>query len=225
MKLLQERMGYQFQDEGLLLQALTHKSFHNEHPEASGGDNERFEFLGDAVLDLALSDYLMKIYPQVNEGVLSKVRASLVNEAVLAELAKEFKCQSLLRLGRGETQSGGSDKPRLLASAFEALVGALYLDAGFERSRQFVCQVFESRVKDMDPDKDFQSDYKTRLQELSQEQFKQTPAYQLVGEHGPDHDKTFVIQVAIGERKLAEGQGKSKKQAEQAAAKIALEEI
>ena len=218
----QQRIGYQFNDITLLEQALTHKSFHNEQGEESRGHNERLEFLGDAVLDLTLSDYLMHKYSEATEGELSKVRASLVNETVLAEVARSFEMNRLLRLGKGEILTKGSEKPRLLASTFEAFVGAYYLDAGFEKVKGFIEGVFEKNLLKMDLKQGYSTDFKTRLQELTQEKFKTTPKYNIVEELGPDHEKTFIVSVTINDEHEFRGEGKSKKQAEQGAASEAL---
>ncbi len=220
---LQEKLGYEFKDPDLLARALTHKSFHNENSTVSKGDNERLEFLGDAVLDLVLSDLLMKRFPDLTEGDLSKIRASLVNEAVLAELALEFGLDGQLRLGRGEILTGGASKPRILASSIEALIGCFYLDAGFTDCQLWVERLFEPRLVALDLTRHFATDYKTRLQEFSQEKHKAVPLYVVIKEEGPDHEKTFFVEVRIGDQLLGSGQGKSKKLAEQESARRALE--
>lgn len=220
----QIKIGYTFKDQNLLLQAFTHKSYHNEiGAELSCGHNERLEFLGDAVLDLALSDILMRTFVQLAEGDLSKLRASLVNETVLAELAQEYGTQEIIRLGRGELNSGGAAKPRLLGSAFEAFLGAFYLDAGFDKTREFIEKLFASRLASLDLQNFFKADYKTRLQEWVQEKHKQVPEYVIISESGPDHSKIFEVEVRVLGQAWARGQGKSKKQAEQEAARAALE--
>lgn len=220
---LSERLKREFRDPALLEQALTHKSFHNENINISRGHNERLEFLGDAVLDLALSDILMRLYPAQHEGELSKLRASLVNEAILAEVASEFEFSKYMRLGRGELQTGGAQKPRLLASVFEAFVGALYLDAGFNETLRLLEAIFTPRIQQLDGQVHFARDYKTRLQELTQETHRLAPLYVILEETGPDHDKNFVVQVKVADKEIAVGQGRSKKQAEQEAARLALE--
>ncbi len=225
MTTFQKLIGYQFADEKLLEQAMTHKSYYNESGGKLAGHNEKLEFLGDAVLDLCLGHILFEKYPQLDEGQLSKVRASLVNEQFLMEFAKTLKLNETLLLGRGEENSGGREKPRLLASVFEAFIGSLYLDAGFEKSFQIVGQLFEQAVANIDLEHHFTTDYKTRLQERFQEIHKSTPVYKVVGEDGPDHEKTFCVELLLNNQKVAEGIGKSKKQAEQAAAKIALEKL
>lgn len=222
---LEESLGYVFNDKALLEQALTHKSYFNENSSSSCGHNECLEFLGDAVIDLVLSDLLMIAHPQLKEGQLSKARASLVNETTLAVIAKNYVLNKELRLGKGEQASGGANKPRLLASAFEALVGALYKDAGFLKCHELLKSVFEKFIAEINMDNHFESDYKTRLQEVTQEKLKKTPEYILVEELGPDHQKVFNVEVRLGNRVLALGEGKSKKAAEQAAAKKGLEVV
>ena len=216
---LQQKLGYSFAAPGLLLRALTHVS----HERADGiGHNEVLEFLGDAVLDLAISDLLMRGYPERSEGDLSKMRAALVNASTLAEKAARLDLGSLLRLGKGEERSGGRTKSSILAGAFEALLGAVYQDGGFDAAHGLVARFFAADVKEK---KLGQQDYKTRLQEISQLLFRAPPAYRIVAESGPDHDKHFVTEIAIGGKVLAKGEGKTKKQAEQQAAKKALGEL
>ncbi len=216
-----------FRNDELLLQALTHKSFSNENKDKikSSLHNERLEFLGDAVLDLVLSDYLMSEFPELNEGDLSKIRAGLVNESVLSQVALELELHNQLKLGKGELQTGGLKKPRLLASVFEAVIGAYYLDSGFIATKHFVTETFRARVQDTNPLIKNGTDFKTQLQEVMQERFKRTPTYVVARSDGPDHDKTFFVCVYLDKKKLAEGFGKSKKQAEQVAAQAALKEI
>jgi ribonuclease III len=214
-----------FKNPALLLQAFTHKSFHNENLKDSVGDNERLEFLGDAVLDLVLSDHLFHANSEMSEGELSKIRASLVNETTLAEVAQEMRLGDHLKLGRGETQSGGALKPRLLASGFEALTGAIYLDQGYAAVKSFLLEKFAAKMAALDTQVHYRSDYKTRLQEKVQEVHRRTPAYELVKEEGPDHDKTFSVNILLDNKILGSGSGKSKKQAEQEAARVALERL
>jgi ribonuclease-3 len=222
----EQKIGYAFANPALLEQAFTHKSYQNERQlDLTSTHNERLEFLGDAVLDLALSDYLMRVFPEANEGELSKIRASLVNESILAEVAKAYDMSQRLRLGKGEILTKGAEKPRLLASCFEAVMGALYLDAGFDRVNAFVEDVFKDFVANLDPKNGYVSDFKTRLQEVTQEKFKKTPVYCILGETGPDHDKIFKVEVQVQKDLVFEGEGKSKKQAEQAAAEKAIKEL
>jgi ribonuclease-3 len=218
-----QKFNYRFRNDKLLHQALTHKSAHYESPEASPGHNEKLEFLGDAVLDLVLSAMLLEAFPADTEGNLSKKRASLVNETVLHQVALELAIPDVLRLGKGEAQSGGSLKPRLLASAFEALVGALFLDGGYEPAERLVRQSFARHLLNWNSEADFKDDYKTRLQEEVQKLFRSTPSYELEKEEGPAHDRVFHVKLVIRKKLISRGSGKSKRQAEQEAARLALE--
>lgn len=218
---IEARLDYRFKNAGLLLQALTHKSFAYEQ-RAPEFHNEKLEFLGDAVLDLVLGEFLFELYPAENEGALSKKRASLVNEESLARLAMALDLASHLRLGKGETHSGGATKPRLLASAWEALAGALYMDGDFAETKRVLRAIFLPAIQALDLDVDFAADYKTRVQEIAQKELKSTPVYELVGEDGPAHDRVFTVAVKIRDQEYARGSGRSKKQAEQQAAKEAL---
>lgn len=221
----EEIIGYTFKSQDLLRQALTHKSYHNEHTKKSPGHNERLEFLGDAVLDLSLSTELMKRFSEFSEGELSKARASLVNEKALSELATEIKLDQFLYLGKGETQTGGAMKPRLLACAVEALLGAVFLDSNYENANEITLRLYKSRLENFDTEVHFKSDYKTRLQEKLQGEHKQSPVYELEKEIGPDHDKVFHVILKISDQIVSRGAGRSKKQAEQEAAKLAWESL
>jgi ribonuclease-3 len=226
MTTLESALSYDFRDPELLRQALTHKSFHHECPDqALLGHNERLEFLGDAVLDLALSDLLFRRFPEENEGTLSKWRASLVNEDALSKIALKLNLDQEMLLGRGELKTGGGSKPRLLACAMEAVIGAVYLDAGLSASVDWVQSFFAKSIENLNHHSLADRDFKTRFQEVSQQMFRLTPSYKLVEQQGPDHDKVFFVQVIVGERVLASGCGKSKKMAEQEAARLALEAI
>lgn len=220
---LEKNLGYVFQKPELLRQALTHKSFHYESREPSAGHNEKLEFLGDTVISLILSELLMETFPADDEGRLSKKRASLVNEVVLCRLAKRLDLASHMHLGKGEQQSGGDQKPRLLASLYEALFGAIFLDGGFEKARGLARGHFLELIREMPAEDDFSQDYKTKLQEEVQSILKEAPLYALVSEKGPSHDRTFEIEVMIRGRGLAKASGKSKKAAEQEAARLALD--
>jgi ribonuclease III len=209
--LLETRLAYAFRDRARLESALTHKSYVNENPSWARADNERMEFLGDAVLDLVVGHLLMEAQPTRNEGELSKTRASIVNELGLAEVAAE--------LGLGEEQSGGRRKPSVLADACEALVAAVYLDGGFDAAFAVVRHLFGVRV--LACGEAGASDYKTRLQERAARRRMQV-RYAVTDERGPDHDKTFEIAATIGDREYARGTGKTKKEAEQRAAELAL---
>ena len=211
---LESALAHRFVRPEHLTEALTHRSF------GEGANNEKLEFLGDAVLALAMADLLMARFPEAREGDLSKMRASLVNAEVLARKARELQLGRWLRLGKGEDKSGGRDKPSILAATYEALLGAVYLDGGYEAARSVVAGHFAA---DVDAHATLgQRDYKTQLQELTQRLFRETPSYTLVEESGPDHEKRFVSEIAIGGRTCGRGVGRSKKTAEQAAAMEAL---
>ena len=216
---LQEELGYRFKDPALLVRSLTHVSYERQKSE---GHNEVLEFLGDAVLDLAVSDLLMRKNPEKPEGVLSKMRAALVNATALAEKAANLDLGSLMRIGKGEELSGGRSKPSILAGAFEAVLGAVYRDGGYQPAQQVVERYFGA---DVTAKRLGQHDYKTRLQEISQMLFRAPPVYQVVSETGPDHEKFFVTEITVGGNVLGKGEGRSKKQSEQAAAKKALHEL
>lgn len=216
---LQEELGYRFKDPALLVRSLTHVSYERQKSE---GHNEVLEFLGDAVLDLAVSDLLMRKNPEKPEGVLSKMRAALVNATALAEKAANLDLGSLMRIGKGEELSGGRSKPSILAGAFEAVLGAVYRDGGYQPAQQVVERYFGA---DVTAKRLGQHDYKTRLQEISQMLFRAPPVYQVVSETGPDHEKFFVTEITVGGNVLGKGEGRSKKQSEQAAARKALHEL
>lgn len=216
---MQKELGYSFKDPALLLRCLTHVSYERKKSE---GHNEVLEFLGDAVLDLAVSDLLMRRNPGKSEGVLSKMRAALVNSTVLAEKAHQLNFGPLLRIGKGEELSGGRSKESILAGAFEAVLGGIYQEGGYEAARRVVDRFFAADVTTKTLG---QHDYKTRLQEISQMLFHAPPIYRIVSETGPDHEKLFVTEIAVGGKVLGKGAGKSKKQSEQEAAKKALREL
>ena len=216
---LEKELGYSFSDSALLLRCVTHVSYGRDRGESH---NETLEFLGDAVLDLAVSDLLMRRFPEKSEGDLSRMRASLVNSTTLAEKAEKLNLGKLLRMAKGEERSGGRKKESILAGAFEAILGGIYWDGGYEAARRVVENYFASDVKEKNLGL---QDYKTRLQEISQMLFRAPPAYRLVAESGPDHEKRFVTEINVGGKILGRGEGKSKKQAEQEAAKKALEEL
>ena len=221
---LEESLGYRFADVGLLENALTHRSFVNENPALPFGDNERLEFLGDAVLELTITDMLLRKFPDYAEGHLSKLRASVVNEQPLAEMARRFRLGEFLLLGRGEESSGGRRKTSLLANAFESVIAAMFLDAGFDRTAAFIGRLFAPLIGEGAAPAVYR-DYKTAVQEVCQIRFRDVPRYVLVSEAGPDHDKRFETSLVIGERVIATGTGRNKKEAEQQAAKAALEAL
>lgn len=223
-KTLQKALGYSFKKQALLARAMTHKSYANEQRMPSDQHNERLEFLGDAVLELAVSELLMKRYPDFSEGDLSKMRAAIVNEKQLASLSRGFGLGDHLYLGKGEDQTSGREKSSLLADAYEAVLGAIYMDRGFKKASE-VIQKHYLELLDSSPLESFYQDYKTELQEQSQSLFRAIPRYRLVAESGPDHDKIFQIEISIRNEVMGRGTGRSKKQAEQEAAKEALQKI
>jgi len=224
---LQERLGYTFGDQSILLQALTHTSYGHECLQSlpvALRDNERLEFLGDAVLDVIISDLLLESFPSAAEGQLSKMRAAVVNEKTLAQVTKDIKLHEVLRLGKGEEQTGGRDKPSILSSTFEALIAAIYLDGGFSAVYPVVRHIFSLFFINENEIIGFY-DHKSQLQEIVQARFKVTPTYHLIGAEGPDHAKTFQIEVRMKNELLGVAFGNSKKEAEQSAAKAALDAI
>lgn len=218
---LQMRLGYGFADETLLTAALTHKSFANESGDASVAHNERLEFLGDAVLDLVVSQYLFEHLPGFNEGDMSRIRSEVVSERSLSEVANRLDLGRYLHLGRGEERSGGRGKASLLANALEAVFGAVFRDGGFQAAQRVIKSLLDDEIH-LSSRRKSGIDYKTRLQEYFQGRFGRPPAYQLVAAQGPDHDRTYRIAVLFDDQVIGEGQGRSKKAAEQAAACVAL---
>ena len=218
---LYEALGYTFRDPALALQAFRHSSYVNEHVGASLEDNERLEFLGDAVLDLAVSHLLMEKNRAANEGELSRFRSMVVDEAGLHDVATRLELGRYLLLGKGEDQSLGRQKPSILADVTEALIGAVYLDGGFDVTKKVIEKLFAPLLKRLETD-DLVQDFKSLLQEFTQQAFKSLPKYRLTEETGPAHDKVFRIALAVNGIVMAEGKGKSKKEAEQHAAKEAF---
>jgi ribonuclease III len=214
------RLGLEALDPVHGLAALTHKSYVNEHRD-EGADNERLEFLGDAVVDLAVSHRLMERFPDADEGELSKLRALLVNEETLARVARHLGLGGLLRMGRGEEMTGGRDKSSVLADALEAVIGAVYLSSGLPGALSVVDRLFGDLLQGVAEGKSGE-DWKTRLQELVQTRLRQSPRYRVVSEEGPDHSKTFEVEVTVGTELFARARGRSKKEAEQAAARETL---
>lgn len=212
-----------FNDWELLEIALTHKSYAIErgHPMSH---SQRLEFLGDAVLNMVVSEYLYKRYPKYDEGELSKLRAIVVSEDVISEKAREIGLGKYIRLGRGEEHTGGRQRASILADTMEALIGAIYLDKGLDIARTFVIQLLADEIEEISKE-EYERDYKTSLQELTQKRFKTIPVYETLGQYGPDHDKTFEVVVKIKGIVVGRGIGGNKRRAEQAAAKEALEKI
>ena len=215
------RVGHSFADPTLLERAMAHRSW---CAETTGEDpNERLEFLGDAVLGLVVTDHVYRMYPYLPEGELAKVRASVVNSASLAEVAAELDLGAALLLGKGEDLSGGREKPSILADAMEAVIGAVYLDGGWDAAEKLVMRLVGERIAEAAIGPGGQ-DYKTRLQELGARRFDQLPRYEVLDE-GPDHAKRFFATVHLGDRVCGAGEGRSKKQAEQAAARVAWQSL
>jgi ribonuclease III len=218
---ISSKLGYTFKEPSLLEEAFRHASYANEMADSEFPDNERLEFLGDAVLDLVISHVLMDIFPDAKEGDLSKYRASVVDEKGLCQVARELGLGELILLGKGEALSGGRHKPSILANTLEALVGALYLDAGFSRTKEIVYERFRPHLAEIVQGIN-NRDYKSLLQEHTQEWDRTRPQYVLVEESGPAHDRTFKVALQLKGEIIALGVGKSKKQAEQIAAKEGL---
>ena len=218
---LSKRLGRAFTDPELLQRAMAHRSWCAENPGA--GSNERLEFLGDAVLGLVVTAHVYRQYPDLPEGHLAQVRASVVNSATLAETAEGLGLGAYLLLGKGEDQSSGREKPTILADAIEAVIGAVYLDGGWEAAEDLVLGLLGDRISEAAAGPGA-SDYKTRLQELAARQFEELPRYEVVGD-GPDHAKHFAATVMLKGEALGVGHGRSKKQAEQAAARVAWETL
>ena len=210
-----------FNDLNLLIEALTHRSYLNEHREYEGSHNERLEFLGDAVLELATTDFLFKKFPTKPEGELTAYRAALVNTVSLAESAQALGINNYLLLSKGEAKDTGRARDVILADAFEAIIGAIYLDSGYASAEAFIAGHIFSKIDDVITRRSYQ-DAKSRFQEAAQEKRGVTPAYETLSEVGPDHDKRFTVGVYIGNEEIARGEGNSKQEAEQVAAQNAL---
>jgi len=221
---LQTALAYRFTNHLLLEEALTHKSYVNEQKAVAGLHNERLEFLGDAVLSLIVSENLAALLPQSPEGALSKLKGRLVSEAVLASLARRLSLGSCLRLGRGEELSKGREKDSLLADALEAVIAAVHLDGGVDAARHVVATLFAEEFSHVVTQQHLPGadDYKTQFQEWCQKRFDSLPHYAVVRESGPDHDKLFEVEVTVNDEVVGTGAGRSKKEAEQSAAKQAL---
>lgn len=218
---LETKLSITFSNQTLLLEAFTHSSYVNEHHRKNLANNERLEFLGDAVLELLVSDYLFHRYPELQEGDLTRMRANIVCEESLFHFAEKLELSKYVLLGKGEERTGGRNRQALLADVFEALLGALYLDQGIEACRQFLDEhVFSDEAIDVFS---YVMDYKTKLQELVQENKGSTLSYAIISETGPSHRKTFVAEVVVNGTMKSTGTGRTKKEAEQQAAKKMLE--
>lgn len=221
LSILEAKLNYRFSNQALIEEAMTHSSYANEKGGKKRPHNERLEFLGDSVLSLIISDYLFHRYPHLPEGELTKVRAAVVCEPTLAEYASRWSLGDFITFGRGEAQTGGKTRPSILADAFEAVIAAVYLDGGFSKTQKLVLDTMESAIKDAVGGKIF-TDYKTALQEWIQARKPQKIQYVIVDTKGPDHKKSFCAQVFVDDTVLGSGEGRSKKEAEQGAAKVAL---
>ena len=219
LRAFEEAMGYHFQDEALLRLALTHCSFNGN----VGQNNQRLEFLGDAVLEFVISEKLYK-QSHTEEGQMTRMRANVVCEASLAEAAKRLSLGALLQLGKGEEGSGGREKPSILADTMESIMGAIYLDGGMEPARQFILQCLGHKTETA-MEHGGGADYKTQLQHVCSVRFAEVPKYELVSQQGPAHERVFVVQAVVHGKECGSGRGKSKKEAEQNAAKAALDRL
>ena len=222
LKHLQEIIDYNFNDITLLVKSMTHSSYANEKIRNADSSNERLEFLGDSLLGMTVALLIYSLEPDLSEGKMTKLRAELVCEGNLANVAKELDLGSYLLLGRGEENGGGRNRPSILSDAFEALIAAMYLDGGYKPIERLIFKHFTPGVKN--PTNIFK-DYKTKLQEMIQGKSDQKLNYVIINEQGPDHEKTFSIEVKIGEKTIGIGKGKSKKLAEQDAARSALDNL
>ena len=217
-KALEKALNYKFKQDDLITEALTHKSYKKPY------NNERLEFLGDAVLDLIVGEYLFKKFPKEDEGLLSKIRASLVNEKGFTRLALEINVGDAILISSAEENNQGRTKPSLLSNAFEAIIGAIYLESGIEVAAEIAIRLIENSYETIDLNS-LSKDFKTTLQELTQADFGETPTYKMVRSFGPDHKKEFEIAVELQNKVIASAIGKSKKEAQQKAAEIALKTL
>lgn len=224
MRTLEDALGYHFKNEALLREALRHSSYANEHHGGESVSNERLEFLGDSVLGFVTAEFLFRLHPDAPEGDLTRIRARLVCEESLHEVAKRLKLGEYLCLGRGEETGGGRERASILADATEAVIAAVYLDGGIDEACALIHRMLLDDVREVRA-AEKRVDYKTALQELVQRKPGRTLSYRLTGESGPDHDKTFTVAVLLGDDVAGTGSGRSKKEAEQMAARDALEKL
>jgi len=221
---LQQTLGVSFNDPSFLEQALVHSSYFNENPGIAPADNERLEFMGDAILGFIIAEELYKRFSQFSEGELTKLRSSLVRRDALARMARAIKLGNYLYLGKGEETSGGRRKPANLAGALEALIAAIFLDRGLAAARDFILRSTDKELNKV-LSRGIEADYKSRLQEITQAKQQKTPAYRIIEAVGPAHDRRFTVEVRVGDRVLGRGSGKSKKAAEAEAARSALDQL
>jgi ribonuclease-3 len=221
---VQEKIGYSFSNPEYLKRALTHSSYANEMKSEKILHNERLEFLGDSVLGIVVSDHLFSAYPELAEGELTKIRARVVCERTLGEIAKRLDLGGFMFFGRGEEATGGRERISILADALEALIAAIYLDGGIEPARTFILDRFDSKIEDATKGRVF-IDFKTHLQEIVQVEKNQVLAYEVIREEGPDHSKIFHTRVSLNGKEIGIGKGRSKKESEQEAAKVGIETL
>ena len=224
MKTIEKNIHYTFKNQGLLKEALTHSSFSNERKENVVHNNERLEFLGDAVLSIVISDYLFKNHVNLPEGELTKIRSKIVCESTLGECSKRIELGQFMFFGKGEEMTGGRKRTSILADALEALIAAIYLDGGLDAARSFIMVYMKDYIQNAINGKVF-LDYKTHLQEIVQIRKDNRIKYEIIGEEGPDHSKLFYTQVKLNDIVIGYGKGRSKKEAEQEAAKMAIEKV
>ena len=220
--IIEKKIGIVFKDKALLEKAFTHRSYLNENRGLGLEHNERLEFLGDAVLELVVTDFLYKKYPKKPEGEMTSLRSALVNSTMLAEISSSLNFSEYLLLSRGEAKDKGRARQYILANTFESVVGAIYLDQGYDSANKFIGEFLLPKITEVE-EKRLWIDAKSFFQEQAQEKFGQTPQYKTLKDHGPDHDKVFTVGVFVGEDLIAEGSGKSKQDAEQEAARNALD--
>lgn len=219
----EQSIGISFSDKGLLKRAFTHRSYINENPKSGLSHNERLEFLGDAVLELVVTDHLFVSYPEHTEGELTAYRSALVNAVVAAEVAQELNINEYLLLSKGESKDTGRARQTILANAYESFIGALYLDQGYAVCEMFIKKTLIPKLAGI-IDKKLWRDAKSHIQEEAQDRLGVTPRYEVLSQLGPDHDKFFTVGIFFGEKKIAEGKGRSKQEAQQAAAQAAIEQ-
>lgn len=217
-----EKIGIKFNDEKLLKQAFVHRSYINENRDHNTDHNERLEFLGDAVLELITTSFLYKKYPDTPEGELTSYRAALVRTESISETARELGMNDCLLLSKGESKDTGKARDYILANTFEATLGAIYLDQGYEKAEKFIAQILLHKIDEIVKNKQWK-DSKSHVQEIAQDKLGITPEYKVIEESGPDHDREFLVGIYFEDKKIAEGRGKSKQIAEQEAAQNALE--
>lgn len=219
---LMEKLNYKFNDIKLLYEALTHRSYLNEHDFPGLKDNERLEFLGDAILDTIISDYLYRLKPDVKEGILSKMKGQIISEVIFSSVSREIGLGEYIYLSKGEESTGGRNRDSILGDVFESVIGAIYLDSDFLTTKDIAIKLLEKKINNIDNIEQV-LDYKTELQELTQALFKVTPEYNTISEIGPDHNKLFEVEVCINGKRYAVAKAKSKKNAEKQAAKNTLQ--